>query len=108
GVGVADEPGVAVVLGGAGLAGRRTADLGGDRGAVGDHALEHVVDLIGERRRDALLALVVRVVEHLLAVPDDLVDEPRLVVDAHVGEGGGGAGHGDGGEVGGRAGGGGG
>ena len=45
---VADEPGVALVIGGAGLAGHRLADrLQGLAGAALDHPFEHRGDLIG-------------------------------------------------------------
>ena len=49
--GVAGEPGVLVVLGGAGLAGRRPADLGAGAGAGLDVLLQHVVDGVGDVRR---------------------------------------------------------
>ena len=60
----ADEPGVLLVVGRAGLAGDRLADLLHDRRrAALHHALHHGGDLVGGHR-----------VEHLLAV----VDERRL------------------------------
>ena len=44
---IADEPGVGVVAGGAGLTGGRTAQLGGGPGAAGDDALQHLGDVVG-------------------------------------------------------------
>src|SRR5918993_804572 len=91
--GVADEPGVAVLLVGAGLAGGRTADVGPGAGAAGDHALEDVGDLPGERGRDPALGLG-RLPDHRLAVAVvDLLEEGRLVVLAQIGQGGIRAGH---------------
>ena len=55
----ADEPGIAAVVRGAGLAGDRLADRArAHAGAALDHALQQVDHLIGARRRDHLLALV--------------------------------------------------
>ena len=59
--GETDEPGVLVVVRGAGLAGDRTAELlGAGSGAALHHALHHRGDLVGGHR-----------VEHLLAIVDD-------------------------------------
>ena len=44
---VADEPGVGVVAGRPGLAGRRAAQLGGGAGAAGDDTLQHVGHVVG-------------------------------------------------------------
>src|SRR6266566_1985712 len=57
--GVADEPRILLVIGGAGLAGNRLPDLlDHRRGATLDHALEHPGDLEGGHRIEDLLAPV--------------------------------------------------
>src|SRR5680860_1544436 len=90
--GVAGEPGVAVVLRGAGLAGRRASDLRRGAGAGLHDAAQHVADV---RRRAGgegpFLAPRPRV-DHLVAATD-LLDDVGLVVDAAGREGVEGLGH---------------
>ena len=83
---VAGEPGVDVVLGGAGLAGGRTADVGGRAGAGLDHAAERLGDGAGHVGIDGVLLGLgpVGLPEHVAVTvldPDDGVGlDPGAVV----------------------------
>ena len=89
--GEADEPGVAVVAGGAGLAGQVVAGDLGPRAGAASHHLAHHLGHLGERRladhRLRLAPVDAVVVEHLAAGGADALDAVGVDAVAAVGEG---------------------
>ena len=95
--GVADEPGVAVVAGGAGLAGQvEAADLRPGAGAGDQHLAQHLVHFRQRRladHADLLRLLDAVVVEHLAGAGADALDAVSVHPITAVGEGVVGLGH---------------